>query len=49
MESKGEYVMYKKLVLFGSKEVGKSSLVSFIKTNNFSSSISEKDRGILIQ
>ena len=48
MESKQEYISYKKVLLFGDKGTGKSSLTERFKTKQFSDSISPTNDGKII-
>ena len=48
MESKQEYISYKKVLLFGDKGTGKSSLTERFKTNKFSETISPTNEGKII-
>ena len=46
MEQKApEFILYRKVILFGSKGVGKTSLISRLETNTFSTNPSEDDQG----
>ena len=46
MEQKApEFILYRKVILFGSQGVGKSSLISRLETNTFSASPSEDEQG----
>ena len=45
MESKQEYISYKKVLVFGDKGTGKSSLTEKFKTTKFSDSISHTNEG----
>jgi GTPase SAR1 family protein len=39
MEDTSEYVSYKKLLIFGSEGVGKSSLIKYIESKSFDKTI----------
>ena len=48
MESKQEYISFKKVLLFGDKGTGKSSLTERFKTTKFSDSISHTNDSKII-
>lgn len=45
MENKAEFIAYKKLLIFGAEETGKSSFVSKLETNSFPDEYTSSEKG----
>ena len=48
MENKAEFIAYKKLLIFGAEQSGKSSFVSKLETNSFPDEYTPSEKGIII-
>ena len=45
MENKAEFIAYKKLLIFGAEQSGKSSFVSKLETNSFPDEYTPSEKG----
>ena len=48
MENKAEFIAYKKLLIFGAEQSGKSNFVRKLETNSFPVEYSPSEDGILL-